>query len=135
MGSITEIARHAELFTNTGFNLLNLCYAQSEWSQKTFGTDAERGPIGALKHLEKEAREAQENPKDTSEYADCLLLILDASRRAGINVTQLIDAAAQKMIVNMARKWPKPNGDMPVEHEIEKYDLKKIEAAKAERSA
>lgn len=32
----------------------------SEWSQKTFGSDDERGPIGALKHLAKEAKEAAE---------------------------------------------------------------------------
>src|SRR5688500_7375797 len=54
---------------------------QAEWSQATFGSDDERGPIGALKHLAKEAVEAQAAPDDEEEYADCLLLILDAARR------------------------------------------------------
>jgi hypothetical protein len=57
---------------------------QAEWSQATFGTDAERGPTGPLKHLEHEAREAQAAPDDPSEYADCFLLILDAARRSGM---------------------------------------------------
>lgn len=30
----------------------------SEWSQKTFGSDDERGPIGALKHLAKASVES-----------------------------------------------------------------------------
>ena len=34
---------------------------QAEWSRATFGSDTERGPLGPLKHLEKEAKEAQEN--------------------------------------------------------------------------
>ena len=56
--------------------------ALAEWSQATFGTDAERGAIGPLKHLEKEAREAQE-ALDPIEIADCLLLVFDAARRSG----------------------------------------------------
>lgn len=116
---------------------------QAEWSQATFGTDQERGPLGALKHLEKEAREAQEaartinecrangvadNPisadpvggwRDSAllvELADCLLLLLDASRRAGVKPMELVRAAQRKMEVNKSRQWPKPTDDQPVEH-------------------
>jgi len=89
---------------------------QSRWSQATFGTDQERGPLGALRHLEKEARETQEAPADSEEYADCFLLILDAARRAGISPLQLIDAAQRKMAINRERTWPKPVDDNPVEH-------------------
>jgi hypothetical protein len=111
---------------------------QAEWSQATFGTDQERGPMGALKHLEKEAREAQEaverisiaavanvgreeavgeaKAELNSELADCLLLLLDASRRAGIKFATLVDHAKAKMIVNRQRTWPKPTSDEPVEH-------------------
>lgn len=88
----------------------------SEWSQATFGTDAERGPLGALKHLEKEAREAQADPTDVAEYADCLILTLDAARRAGFKPLELFRAAYQKLQVNKARTWPKPTSDEPVEH-------------------
>jgi NTP pyrophosphatase (non-canonical NTP hydrolase) len=92
---------------------------QADWSQATFGSDSERGPMGALKHLEKEARECQEavgTPELREELADCLLLLLDASRRAGIKPTQLIEAAQAKMVKNKQRTWSKPTSDEPVEH-------------------
>ena len=89
--------------------------ALAEWSQATFGTDAERGAIGPLKHLEKEAREAQE-ALDPIEIADCLLLVFDAARRRGLTLDQLMDAAEWKLEVNKMRKWNKPTSDEPIEH-------------------
>lgn len=89
---------------------------QAEWSQQTFGTDTERGPLGALRHLEREAREAQQAPSDLTEYADCLLLLLDASRRAGFTPLELLGAARDKMRVNRSRTWPKPVDGQPCEH-------------------
>ncbi len=89
---------------------------QTVWSQKTFGLDSVRGPMGALKHLELEAKEAQENPEDRIEYADCFLLILDAARRAGINAKELIALAQEKLAINKKRVWPTPVDDMPVMH-------------------
>ena len=90
----------------------------SEWSQATFGTDKERGPVGALKHLEKEAREAQTKPEDFEEYADCLFLIFDAARRAGLTLNTLLDITFMKLEKNKQRRWVKPtNPDEPIEHE------------------
>ena len=89
---------------------------QAEWSQATFGTDQERGPIGALKHLAREAGEAIAKPDDAEEYADCLLLVLDASRRAGLTLDHLVRAAVVKQQANMLRKWPTALSDEPVEH-------------------
>lgn len=97
-------------------NFLEFCEAQSEWSQATFGTDSERGPIGALKHLAKEVTEALENPSDEMEYVDCLFLVIDASRRAGISGQRLLGLAFEKLEINKARTWPKPTSDEPVEH-------------------
>jgi Protein of unknown function (DUF550) len=102
--------------THLGELLTALAQDQSDWSQATFGTDRERGPLGALRHLEKEARETQDAPNDVEEYADCFLLILDAARRAGISPQQLIEAAQHKMVVNRQRTWPRPVDDQPVEH-------------------
>ena|SRR5579872_3561781 len=99
-----------------GWAIDDLARDQSQWSQATFGTDAERGPVGALKRLEKEAREAQAAPADREEYADCLPLILDASRRAGMTPMELIRAAQAKMVKNKARQWPKTTGDVRTEH-------------------
>lgn len=100
----------------------DLSHDQAKWSQETFGDDATRGPVGALKHLEEEAREAVaavesgDPAKVREELADCLLLLLDASRRAGIKPMQLFEAGQAKMVVNKQRKWPSPTTDEPVEH-------------------
>jgi ParB family transcriptional regulator, chromosome partitioning protein len=99
-----------------GRELYTLANEQAVWSQETFGSDSERGPIGPLKHLEKEAKEAQDNPDDFSEYADCLLLVLDSARRAGLRPMALVQAAREKMVVNKARLWSTPTDDNPVEH-------------------
>jgi hypothetical protein len=88
---------------------------QSEWSQATFGTDSERGPLGALKHLEKEAREAQDSC-DWVEIADCQFLVFDAARRAGMSLDVLMKVCEEKLAINKARKWNKPTSDEPVEH-------------------
>ena len=110
-----------------GDALNDLVRDQSAWSQATFGTDAERGPIGALKHLAKEAVEAEQavfmnhglggdRGIIAEELADCLLLILDATRRAGFTPIELIRAAELKMVTNKRRVWPKTVGDVPSEH-------------------
>lgn len=100
----------------------------AEWSQATFGTDQERGPLGALKHLEKEAREAQGevavveltkgyNNKLHEEIADCLFLTFDAARRAGMTLDTLLETAFAKLEKNRRRVWQKPTtGDEPIEH-------------------
>lgn len=102
-----------------GDRFRDLVADHSEWSQATFGSDDERGPMGALKHLEKESVEAQgavgtDGLKE--EIADCFLLILDASRRAGMKPMQLVEVAIDKMAVNKERKWPRPTDDTPIEH-------------------
>lgn len=102
-----------------GFAFNALVDDHSKWSQSTFGTDAERGPLGALKHLEKEAVECQtaETPDELrKELADCLLLLLDASRRAGLTPIDLVAAAHWKMCENRSRKWSKPVDGKPCEH-------------------
>jgi NTP pyrophosphatase (non-canonical NTP hydrolase) len=105
-----------------GKSLSDLIKDQGAWSQATFGTDSERGPIGALKHLGKETIEAQlawtmvEICEFKEEMADCLILLLDASRRGGISFQELVDEAAKKMTINKERQWPKPTSDEPVEH-------------------
>lgn len=109
--------------------ITDLVRSQSEWSQKTFGSDEERGPVGALRHLEIEAREAyeewrfyrsgQSELQDVKEeFADCFLLLLDASRRAGLSFQELLDAAVAKHEKNKRREWPKveAGGETPVLH-------------------
>lgn len=88
----------------------------AEWSQQTFGSDQERGPVGPLNHLAKEVQEALESPHDLNEYADLLLLTFDATRRAGFSHSSLVSAAWNKLERNRQREWQKPNADGSVEH-------------------
>lgn len=69
-----------------------------------------------MKHLAKEVGDALASPKDVTEYADCLILVMDAARRAGHDHVALLQAALVKMDVNKVRRWPKPVDDEPVEH-------------------
>ena len=95
----------------------NLYDTVMHWSAETFGGTDARGPLGPLRHLEKEAAEAQADCGDLTEYADCLIVLLDASWRAGFTAGDIIDAAFKKMEENRKREWPEvtdPNA--PVEH-------------------
>lgn len=92
--------------------------AQSEWSQATFGTDSERGPLGPLKHLAKEVGEVQKDPTDLVEYTDLLFLVFDATRRAGFTYNQLLASTWIKLSINKAWQWVKPtSADEAVEHD------------------
>jgi len=82
---------------------------QSEWSQRTFGSDAKRGPEGPLKHLLKEAQEALDAGFEdrAEEIADCFLLVCDAARRYGMTWHGLLGTAHGKLEINKTRKYPK----------------------------
>ena len=110
----------------------------AEWSRRTFGADDARGPSGPLLHLAREAVEVVEVPGDLSEHADCLLLGMDACRRAGMTAddfakvlaaltviiagepedwySPLMSAARTKLAVNKARQWGQASADAPVFH-------------------
>jgi phosphoribosyl-ATP pyrophosphohydrolase len=98
-------------------------FEHQAWSQATFGTDAARGPLGALKHLEKEAREAQVEVQCGTkedlheEIADCLFLTFDAARRSGMTLVDLMEQCFAKLAKNRLRVWgPPTNSDEPIEH-------------------
>lgn len=90
-----------------------------EWSQNTFGLAAQRGPRGALLHLQKEVGEVLSKPDDLEEYVDCVFLTMDAAHRAGFSVQQILDGCWKKLAKNKTRKWVvKPGGgDQPIEHD------------------
>lgn len=83
------------------------------WSKAQFG---DRGPLGPLRHLELEVKEAIAKPGDIFEYADLLHLVLDASVRAGFTLESLLWAAMLKLEKNILREWPEAVGDEPTEH-------------------
>ena len=87
--------------------------AHAEWSDRHFGNV---GPVGPLKHLAKEANEAAEAPDDISEFADIIMLVWDATRRAGINDEQLAMAVAEKLERNKRRQWGAVKDGEPCHH-------------------
>lgn len=92
---------------------------QEGFSTRAFGPTSYRGPHGPLEHLKREAGEAQAKPDDISEFADCLILVIDATRRAGFSCDALLQAALLKVQQNAKRKWPdwrERPGDVVLEH-------------------
>jgi hypothetical protein len=109
------------------------------WSNKTFGDEAERGPKGPLWHLAKEVVceclgvlpghfdafmkfqndvvMGGSHQVDVSEIRDVLILLMDATRRAGLSWCELVSGAEAKMDVNVQRHYPKPTGDEISEHD------------------
>lgn len=99
-----------------GCDLWTLRNRHAWWSTRTFGPDDEIGPVGPMKHLMKEAQEAVDAVNDPVEYADCLLLLLDGIRRAGLTLEQVVASAHEKMKINELRTWPAPEDGEPREH-------------------
>lgn len=97
-------------------NLMHAFNDIQQWSAVTFGPRAVRGPIGPLKHLRREAKEAIAAPGDIKEYADCIILIIDACWRAGFTPSQMEAAVNLKVAENKLRTYPMPNGDEISEH-------------------
>ncbi|MEL6295926.1 MAG: dATP/dGTP pyrophosphohydrolase domain-containing protein [Pseudomonadota bacterium] len=96
------------------------------WSVETFGSV---GPIGALKHLEKETREVQENPADLFEWVDLYFLLWDAQRRAGVTDAEIAAAGEEKLAVCRRRTWPKAVEGQPTEHVRSIHDRWRREGA------
>jgi hypothetical protein len=87
-----------------------------QWSDETFGTRDQKGPIGPLKHLKDECDEAMENPNDISEFVDLQFLVWDSAYRAGHDLRALTDGCEQKMPILLARKYPQVPDGMPSFH-------------------
>lgn len=102
----------------------DLVQDQAEWSRKVFGPDDVRGPVGPLKHMMKELdieiiswiegfiegagghSDLAEQEYVKKEFADLLILYLDAMRRAGFKMHTIVKAAIEKMEENKKREWP-----------------------------
>ncbi len=122
-------------YTLSAVDMLDFFERQQEWSYETFGPRTFKGPVGPLRHLEKEATEAREaaelavatnNPANVlndamkEEIADCLFLVFDAAHRAGMSYAELGRVAMEKLKKNKARTWPDWRGTdpaQPIEHD------------------
>ena len=74
------------------------------WSDETFGPPNERF-VGILEHLKKEVDEIIEDPYDAMEFADCMMLLLDAARIAGLDPSDLLKMMQKKLEINKQREW------------------------------
>jgi hypothetical protein len=86
----------------------------ANWSDNTFGAD--RPAKIPLHHLAKEIDELIASPNDSMEYADCLILLLDAYRMAGGTADELVELCYKKLEINRRRKWGLPDKNGVVEH-------------------
>ena len=91
-------------------------HALCAWSEKQFGLSDERGPIGPLKHLQREIEELLQCPDDPEEYADAVFLIFDAAWRAGVTYPELMETLWYKLGKNKRRNWPPTSATGVVEH-------------------
>lgn len=98
-----------DYYNNIGDQLLKVIVEAAHFSNKTFGDEFERGPEGPINHLKKEVDELLECPLDRHEYADCFLLLVDAYRRAGGNIYDLLKAVEEKIKINKSREWGEPD--------------------------
>jgi hypothetical protein len=97
-----------------------------EWSNRVFGDETARGPIGPLNHLAREAKEAVSEAEGVAtggasdhlevELSDCLILVFDAARRAGMTPMSLVGTALEKMEVNRGRVMGEPDEEGVIEH-------------------
>lgn len=82
------------------------------FSDSAFGNPKQRNEMGALHHLHLEVAELIQNTDDHMEWADCMLLLLDAARRKGITPEQLFGYCLEKLEINKKRTWVKSDNNV-----------------------
>lgn len=107
-------------------------YERASWSQETFGTVNERGPLGPLRHLKKELLEEVLPLLDEAtgrcregraaelveELVDLRFLVDDAMMRQGVPYGYYQELLWAKLKRNRGRVWPKSTSpNEPVEHD------------------
>ena len=95
--------------------LIDWLNRQIAWSGRTFGPGPR--PKGVVAHIRKELAEIEAAPGDLYEWIDVVILAFDGAWRAGFTAEQVAAALEDKLVRNMARKWPSiPPQDQPIEH-------------------
>jgi hypothetical protein len=73
------------------------------WAEKTFGPGDRFD--GIMSHLKEEVGELRDSDGHIEEFADCLILLLNAAEQRGITWDILTQTVEIKMKVNKLRKW------------------------------
>ena len=110
-------AEPAETTSDSGFLFDSLVARVIEFQTRTFPNQS---VDAKLAHLLREINEVRQSPKDLSEWADCLILLLGAVSAQGICTDDLFAAAHLKMDINNARKWNPPDAEGVCSHIEEK---------------
>lgn len=89
-----------------------------KWQKETFPLAT---PLSKIEHLLQEIQELKEdiinnNPKKRLEYADCFLLLFGAAHADGFEYNDIDDFSIEKLEINRARKWGKPDSNGVVNH-------------------
>ncbi|MEE8428544.1 MAG: dATP/dGTP pyrophosphohydrolase domain-containing protein, partial [Gammaproteobacteria bacterium] len=88
-------ARKAELLMCS--TLCNFQLTQGEWADQVF---VGQSNASKLRHLLKEVGEIIDAPDDVEEYGDALALLIDAARKKGIHIAEIIDSMWNKLEKN-----------------------------------
>lgn len=86
---------------------------QYKWSIETFGKSSLESNID---HLRDELAEVIETPEDIEEWADVMLLYMNALSFAGHTMDDVLEAVHKKYEKNKKRKWGKPDERGVVKH-------------------
>ena len=92
----------------------------TQWQKETFG---EATALSKLHHLAEEFIELTMDLKEDAdpadvkmEYADCFLLLFGSAAAYGMTYEDICNAINEKMVINKARKWGKPDANGVVNH-------------------
>ena len=86
---------------------------QKKWSERTFGIG--KRTIGVTKHIEAEIEEIRQEPSNSKEWIDIIILAVDGYWRSGGDNLEL--DLLNKQQKNFMREWPKPESeDVPSMH-------------------
>ena len=86
------------------------------WARRTFPDSNLRSKFA---HLRDELDEILERPGDSHEWADALILLIQAAAFAGHSFSGLLSAVRAKHEINLGRTWGKPDERGVVKHVLE----------------
>jgi Protein of unknown function (DUF550) len=98
----------------TASSTLNQINARvAKWSKATFNPNNEYRADAIAAHLSDEVAEVVADPTDHLEIADCYILLAGLCGQVGVDAEAAI---AEKMTINMRRRWGQPDARGVVNH-------------------
>lgn len=79
----------------------------AEFTDRVFGH--QKTCVPKLHHLREEVGELIEEPHDHLEWADCMILLIDAAKKNGMQMDDLFSYVQEKMEINKTRTWGEPD--------------------------